>query len=138
MAMEELTKEVFAVNNKNINTLLLKLKEDLAAFPDGMNSLETELESSAKHLPAYLKIVKIHIDQLAKVLGTENHYNRKIETTPLAEPVKQLITLFRILEEQDLQILEALAKATKNWHPEPQQILVDEFHTKNTIAATQI
>jgi hypothetical protein len=129
-----------STTNKNINILLAKLKEDLTAFPEGMNSLEIELESSSKHLPAYLKIVKTHIDQLAKVLGTDNHYNRKIETTPLAEPVKQLITLFRVLEDQDLQILEELAKATKNWQPETdsKQTTVDELTIKNPTAAIQI
>jgi hypothetical protein len=130
--------EIYAVNNKNINALLSKLKEDLAAFPEGMNSLAAELESSSKHLPAYLKIVKTHIDQLAKVLGTENHYNRKIETTPLAEPVKQLITLFRVLEEQDLQILEELAKAAKTWQLESKQVIDDEILVKNTTTASQI
>jgi len=130
--------EIYAVNNKNINALLQKLKEDLAAFPEGMNSLASELESSSKHLPAYLKIVKTHIDQLAKVLATDNHYNRKIETTPLAEPVKQLISLFRVLEDSDLQVLEDLAKSAKNWQLESEQILEDEIIIKNTTAASQI
>lgn len=127
-----------SAHSKNINTLMLKLKEDLAAFPEGMNSLAAELESSYKHLPAYLKIVKTHIDQLAKVLGTENHYNRKIETTPLAEPVRQLISLFRVLEEQDLQLLEELAKVAKNWQSEPQQTIIDEIPIKTATLATQI
>ncbi len=127
-----------SAHSKNINALMLKLKEDLAAFPEGMNSLAAELESSSKHLPAYLKIVKTHIDQLAKVLGTENHYNRKIETTPLAEPVRQLISLFRVLEEQDLQLLEELAKVAKNWQSEPQQTIIDEIPIKTATLATQI
>lgn len=117
--------ELQAVNDKDLNVLILKLKEALAAFPAGLNSLETELESSAKHLPAYLKIVKTHIEQLAKVLGTENHYNRKIETTQLADPVKQLITLFEILQDEDLKILDGLAKAAKNWQPMLPEIVVD-------------
>ena len=128
--------EIYAVNNKNINALLAKLKEDLTAFPEGMNTLAVELESSSKHLPAYLKIVKTHIDQLAKVLGTENHYNRKIEAIPLAEPVRQLISLFRVLEEQDLQILEDLAKAAKTWQNGAASLEEEEIIVKNATIAT--
>lgn len=128
--------EIYAVNNKNINALMQKLKEDLSAFPEGMNTLASELESSSKQLPAYLKIVKTHIDQLAKVLGTESHFNRKIETTPLAEPVRQLISLFRVLEEQDLQLLEDLAKASKNWQFESNQTFDEEILTKSASTAS--
>ena len=126
--------ELNAVNTKNIAGLMQKLKEDLNAFPAGMNSLEAELEASAKHLPAYLKIVKTHIDQLAKVLGTDNHNNRKIETTALAEPVKQLISLFRILQDEDLHLLEELAKAAKNWQPTNIREQVEE--TANSARST--
>lgn len=129
--------EIYAVNNKNTNALLQKLKEDLSAFPEGMNTLAAALESSSKHLPAYLKIVKTHIDQLVKVLGTENHYNRKIETTSLAEPVKQLISLFRVLEEQDLQNLEELAKFAKNWQVSTKDILdEDDILVKNATSVS--
>lgn len=124
--------EIYAVNNNNLNALIQKLKEDLTAFPEGMDSLANALESTTKHLPAYLRIVKTHIEQLAKVLGTENHFNRKIETTNLAEPVKQLINLFKVLEEQDLTVLEDLAKAAKNWQVEATTAFEQELLSKTS------
>jgi len=102
----------------SVELLIQKLKKDLAAFPEGMNTLEAELESSSKHLPTYIKIVKTHVEQLSAVLNLDAHNNRTLETAGLAEPVLQLIKLFRSLEPHDLEMLDELAIAAKNWQPE--------------------
>lgn len=94
---------------------LNQLKQDLAVFPEEANSLETELESAAKHIPAYLKIVKSHIEQLERVLMLDNHNNRTLESAGLEEPVLQLMELFKNLEDDDLQLIEELAKVARNW-----------------------
>lgn len=103
------------LKGESVDMLMQKLKKDLAAFPEGMNTLDVELESSAKHLPAYLKIVKSHIDQLSNVLNMDTHNHKTLETAGLAEPVIQLIKLFRNLEAKDLQLLEELSLAARNW-----------------------
>jgi hypothetical protein len=122
----------------DLQSYMQKLKQDLTAFPEGMNSLESELESSAKHIPAYLKIVKGHIDQLAKVLELENHNHRTLETASLAEPVQQLIRLFRELHDEDLQILEELAVAARNWQPEYQQSEPDDTSLEEATTASEV
>lgn len=94
---------------KDVKGLLDRLKQEFKSQPEGTRSLDIELESAAKHVPAYLKIVKGHIEQLAKVLELETHNHRNLESVGLAEPVTQLIQLFRELDEADLQLLEELA-----------------------------
>jgi len=101
-----------------INAQLEQLREVLSDCSDGNSSLEAELESAAKHVPAYIKIVKSHIDQLATVLQSENHDNKTLESINLATPVVQLIELFDKLQEDDIHQLESLAIAAKNWQPE--------------------
>jgi hypothetical protein len=101
--------------DKDLRGMLERLKHDLNAFPSGMNYLDVEFESAAKHIPAYLKIVKGHIEQLATVLGLETHDNRKLESVGLAEPVIQLMQLFRELEDKDIQLIESLAHEARNW-----------------------
>lgn len=104
-----------ALSEKEVRLLLDKLKQDLKAFPEGKGYLDLELESAAKHIPAYLKIVKGHIEQLAKVLELETHDHRKLENVGLAEPVNQLIQLFRELNEQDIQLLDNLSFEASQW-----------------------
>lgn len=106
------------LSDHELNELLHTLQQDLQAFPEGMNSLEAELESAAKHIPAYLKIVKSHIEQLRRVLELENHNHRTLESAGLAAPVQQLIKLFNTLQDDDIQLLEDLALAARNWQPE--------------------
>lgn len=103
------------LSDQEIQKLLSNLKQDLAAVPEGLGCLETELESAAKHVPAYLKIVKSHIDQLKTVLELENHNHRTLESIGLATSVQQLIKLFSCLQEEDIQLLEDLAIAARNW-----------------------
>jgi hypothetical protein len=81
----------------------------------GSRSLECVFESAAKHMPVYLKIIKGHIEQLAKVLELETHSHRNLENAGLAEPVLQLMQLFRELKEEDIQLLETLARETQHW-----------------------
>lgn len=118
------------LSDHEMQNLLQKLQQDLAAFPAGTNSLEYELESAAKHLPAYIKIVKGHIEQLRKVLGLENHNSRTLENAGLATPVQQLIKLFNALQEDDLQLLEDLVISARNWQP----LTTDETVTEESRA----
>jgi hypothetical protein len=103
------------LSDHEITGLLQTLQQDLAAFPPGTGSLESELEAAAKHIPAYLKIVKSHIDQLRTVLELENHNHRTLENAGLTPPVQQLIKLFSTLQEEDIGLLEELAAAARNW-----------------------
>lgn len=105
------------LSENEIKSVLKALQEGLNAS-DGKKTLESELESASKHLPAYLKIVKGHIEQLRNVLELENHNHRTLENAGLAAPVQQLIKLFNTLRDSDIQLLEDLAHAARNWHVE--------------------
>jgi len=104
-----------ALTEKDIKGIVERLKHNLAAFKTGTWDLELLLESAAKHIPVYLKIIKTHIDQLAKVLELETHNRRNLDTVGLAEPVTQLMQLFRELNDEDIQLLEMLAVEAHNW-----------------------
>lgn len=104
--------------SKECRPLIEKLKQDLKSLPKGMEYMDLALESAAKHIPAYLKIVKGHIDQLARVLELETHDHRKLDNVGLAEPVTQLMQLFRELDEKDLQLLESLSFESRHWQEE--------------------
>lgn len=104
------------LSENEIKNLLTNLQAMLDA--ENGKTMETELESASKHLPAYIKIVKSHIDQLKSVLELENHNHRTLENAGLAAPVQQLIKLFRSLKDQDIQLLEDLAHTARNWHPD--------------------
>ncbi len=106
------------LSDNEIKALIRNLQENLATATEGPKSLESELESAAKHLPAYIKIVKSHkhlpayikivkshIDQLRTVLELENHNHRTLENAGLAAPVQQLIKLFNALHDSDIQML---------------------------------
>ncbi len=101
-----------------------RLKQTLFSFGTsgnvsaGPRSLAYVFESAAKHMPVYLKIIKGHIEQLAKVLKLETHSHRNLENTELAEPVLQVMQLFRELKEVDIQLLDMLAREAQHW---PQQ-----------------
>lgn len=105
---------------------LHRLRRTLQAFaasvnvPNGHSALESAFESAAKHMPVYLKIIKGHIEQLAKVLKSEAHSHRNLENAGLAEPVVQLMQLFRELKEEDIQLLETLAREAQHSHHEHQ------------------
>lgn len=103
--------------------LLEQLKRDVMNFPENTNSLEMALESAMKHLPAYLTIVKTHIEQLEKVLKLENHHHQELSQTTLAEPVSQLIRIFQELREEDFQTLESLFFETVNWETKTTETL---------------
>ncbi len=103
------------LSDQEVNNLLQKLQQHLLAFPKDANSLESELESAAKHIPAYIKIVKSHVDQLQKVLELENHNHRTLENAGLAAPIQQLIKLFNTLRDGDVELLEELATTAHNW-----------------------
>lgn len=103
------------LSDNELASLHERVKQDLHAFKEEAGCLAMAFESAAKHMPVYLKIVKGHIDQLEKVLKLEAHNQRKLETVGLAEPVVQLMQLFRDLDEDDIQLLEALSAEAKNW-----------------------
>lgn len=102
------------LTEKDVKAQIDRLKQSLSVLKDG-TTLESAFESATKHIPVYLKIVKSHIEQLAKVLQLETHNHRNLENVGLAEPVMQLIQLFRELDEEDIQMLEALASESRNW-----------------------
>ncbi len=110
-------------NKEQLRQLLEKLKHCMMSLPAESAHLDLALESAAKHIPAYLKIVKGHIDQLAKVLELETHENRKIESVGLAQPVTQLMQLFRELNDQDLQMLETLSFEARHWQEEREGVV---------------
>ena len=87
----------------------------LSQFSDDSNSLEIQLESTAKHLRSYLKVIKDHIPELQRVLKSENHNYKSMETIELTTPIKQLMELFETLEESDIQTIEELSTISKRW-----------------------
>ncbi len=91
-----------------------RLKSELSAFKPEAACLSAAFESASKHMPVYLKIIKGHIEQLAKVLQLETHNHRSLENAGLAEPVIQLIKLFSKLTEEDIKLLEILAEEARN------------------------
>ena len=116
-----------ALSDTELASLHQQVKQDLQAFKEEAGGLALAFESAAKHMPVYWKIVKGHIDQLKKVLESVAHNQRKLENVGLAEPVLQLMQLFRDLDEEDIQLLEALSTEAKNWAPaESQERLVNE------------
>lgn len=104
------------LTEKEVRTLLDNLKQNINSMPSSINSLDVCLDSAAKHIPAYLKILKGHIEQLAKVLEMETHDQRKLENVGLAAPVNQLMQLFRELNEEDIQLLEMLSFEARHWN----------------------
>ena len=98
-----------------IPVALIHLKEVLQTSSRENAYLDFVLESAAKHLPVYFKIVKSHIEQLATVLDLDTHYHRNLDNAGLAEPVLQLIQLFRELSIQDIELLENLSMETHHW-----------------------
>lgn len=120
--------------DKEIRKFLDALKHDLSAFPEGTGYLDLSFESAAKHIPAYLKIVKGHIEQLAKVLELETHDHRKLESVGLAEPVTQLMQLFRELKEEDIQFIENLSFEARNWQKDSQEAP----HTQEELATSTV
>ena len=115
------------LSEKELESLHERVKQDLKALKDNTGCLDLAFESAAKHMPVYLKIVKGHIDQLEKVLKLEAHNQRNLENAGLAEPVIQLMELFRDLDEDDIQLLEQLSSEARNWNQkEPVEMLVKE------------
>jgi hypothetical protein len=106
------------LTDKEVKGMLERLKEDLNVFKEDTRALEYVFESAAKHMPVYLKIIKGHIEQLAKVLGLETHNHRNLENAGLAKPVIQLIQLFQALDDEDIHLLENLASESQNWSTE--------------------
>lgn len=116
--------------------LIKNLKQNLQSDANGHRTLATEFESAAKHLPAYTKIVKIHIEQLRKVLELETHNHRTLENAGLAEPVQQLIELFSTLQDEDIQMLEDLATVAHNWQVPSETEVVASAHNSNAYVET--
>ncbi|HSX20139.1 MAG TPA: hypothetical protein VLG38_03330 [Gammaproteobacteria bacterium] len=106
------------LSDNDLRNMIRDLQDSIHTTSNGTKTLESELESAAKHIPAYIKIVKGHIEQLRNVLELENHNHRTLENAGLAAPVQQLIKLFNTLRDTDIQLLEDLAHAARNWHPE--------------------
>ena len=125
------------MTDKELLVLQERLKQGLQAFKAENGHLEYAFESAAKHMPVYLKIVKGHIEQLAKVLQLETHSHRSLENAGLAEPVIQLMQLFRELDSEDIQLIETLADEAKNWAPDPEHNLDNVSERKIATVATE-
>lgn len=106
------------LSEQDLKACLRNIELYLEADPSNQKCLATELDTAAKHIPAYTKIIKNHIEQLRKVLELENHNHRTLESAGLSSSVQQLIQLFNALEDDDLQIIEDLALAAANWQTE--------------------
>lgn len=91
------------------------IKDLLNKFSEDSNSLEVQLESTAKHLRSYLKVIKDHIPELQRVLKSENHNYKSFENIEITTPVKQLMELFENLEESDIAYIEELGDISKRW-----------------------
>lgn len=91
------------------------VQKNLQAFPEGMNTLNTALESAVKHLSIYLKIVKTHLEQLAKVLELKTHHHTTLDRVDFPKPLRQVMQLFQNLDLNDLAQLENLALESLSW-----------------------
>ena len=114
------------MNPQSLETQINVLQDHLKDLPENLNSLDVELEFSAKHIPAYDKILKSHITQLAEVLQSDNHAHQSINTVNLAHPVKQLIQIFELLEEDDIQIFDELSQVVRAWQSETAQVHAEQ------------
>ncbi|MEY3182912.1 MAG: hypothetical protein RLZ35_897 [Pseudomonadota bacterium] len=83
--------------------------------PEANRTLEAILNTASKNLPAYLKIVKGHLEQLATVLRLDSHQNQQLNYTQLPQPLQQLVHLFQHLDEEDLSHIEWLSRETQSW-----------------------
>jgi hypothetical protein len=139
-ALQNETRPAHDPSEKQTLSELHRLKQILLSFGSGANglagprSLAAAFESAAKHMPVYLKIIKGHIEQLAKVLELETHSHRSLENAGLAEPVVQLMQLFRELKEEDIQLLNALAREAQHW-PRLQAVETLELSKENALMA---
>jgi hypothetical protein len=125
------------LNSSEMNEMIAKLEKDLKSF-DSNKNLEDQLESSVKHLPAYIKIVKSHIGQLKNVLQLDSHNRRTLETVTLAKPVKQLIEIFSKLTDEDITIIEELYSLARNWQIENEVITNQSSETINAIETQEL
>lgn len=101
---------------QEVQRALKQLQQSLSEFDDERGTLSNILDSSAKHLPAYLKIVKGHLEQLARVLQLDSHQQRTLDYRELATPLQQAVQLFQHLTESDVTLLETLARQAETWH----------------------
>ncbi len=120
-------------HNQDQHHPIHKLRILISSLPNNTGCLEVAFESAAKHMPVYLKIVKGHIEQLAKVLGLETHNHRNLENAGLAEPVIQLMHLFRELNSEDIQLIETLAEEARNWQSEQSSDLLVPENAENLV-----
>lgn len=91
-----------------LNTTAAKATQD-------SRSLEAILNTATKNLPAYIKIVKGHLEQLAAVLQLDSHQNQKLNYGQLPEPLQQLVQLFQHLNDDDLAHMEWLSREAQQW-----------------------
>lgn len=114
------------LTDTQVQEAIQSLKTELQNSTGSDGSLDAELAAASKHVPAYVKVVKGHIEQLRQVLQLENHNNRTLENVNLAKPVEQLMAIFQVLQDDDIQLLEELAYAARNWQTETSEQPVTE------------
>ncbi len=95
-------------SNEDLQKSVNNIKHSLATKS---KSLSTELEVILKNLPSYFKVVKVHIEELRKIL-TKNQQDlmQNISGTP----TQKIITLFDEMKVEDLPLLEEIAFMAKN------------------------
>lgn len=101
------------LTDAEINSNIIKIKQLL-----GNTTLVENLEMAAKHIPTYNKIIKTHIGQLQNVLASDKHNNQNLDSINLSSIVKQLMSIFENLQQDDLQTLETLQSLAMNWQEE--------------------
>lgn len=114
------------LSDTQVQEAIQSLKVELKNSTGGDGTLDLELAAASKHVPAYVKVVKGHIEQLRQVLQLENHNSRTIENVNLAKPVEQLMAIFQVLQDEDIQLLEELAYAARNWQAETSEQPITE------------
>lgn len=117
----------------DLNKALQQIQETLSQFGDENNHLGVILDSTAKHLGAYLRVIKNHLNQLHQVLQLDSHQNRSLDYGELPAPLQQLIQIFQHIEHSDTSMIESLAQETQHWpekaHTQTETATNDSLHT---------
>ena len=99
----------------DLQQALVQFNATLNRAAEENRSLEAILNTASKNLPAYIKIVKGHLEQLATVLQLDSHHNQQLNYGQLPEPLQQLVQLFQHLQDDDLSHIEWLSREAQQW-----------------------
>lgn len=102
-------------HDHDLQKAVTQLNTTAASATEDSRSLEAILNTAAKNLPAYIKIVKGHLEQLAAVLQLDSHQNQQLNYGKLPEPLQQLVQLFQHLNDDDLAHIDWLSREAQQW-----------------------